>query len=304
MPIVIPNGLPAYKILSAENVAVLTQARALSQDIRPLEIVILNLMPFKEEVETQLLRLLSNTPLQINVTFLTTDSYQGTHTPLTHLKSFYKTFKEIKSNKYDGLIITGAPLEQKDFKEVKYWDELTEIFDYANKHITSTIYICWAAFAGLYYHYGISKEVLKSKRFGVYQHHSQQPFDDLLRGLDQTYPIPHSCYAKIDTQAIEQHYQLEVLTSSDVLGPVIIKSKDQRHIFITGHLEYHQNTLHQEYLRDLEKGVEITKPCNYYDTTGQPLLNWRSSATLIFSNWLNYYVYQITPYDLKKEEHQ
>lgn len=300
MPIVIPKNLPAYKTLSNENVAVMDNLRASTQDIRPLEIVILNLMPLKLEAETQLLRLLSNTPLQVHATFLRTESYQATHTPPEHLQLFYKTFEEIKRQNYDGMIITGAPLEKMDYQQVKYWSELEEIFTFAQKHVTTTFHICWAALAGLYYHYGIEKHPLDEKRFGVFKHFSNRPSDSLLRGLNPEFYFPHSCHASLDCKEVQASDVLEVLVSSESLGPVIIKSRDNRNLFVTGHLEYDVNTLDKEYKRDVAKGQSIHKPVHYYDEFEVPHLTWRSTATLIFSNWLNYYVYQNTPYDLNK----
>ena len=302
MPIVIPNNLPAYKTLSDENVSVMDEHRASTQDIRPLEILILNLMPLKVEAETQLLRLLSNTPLQVHVTFLRTDSYQATHTPPEHLKRFYKTFQQIKQKRYDGLIITGAPLEKLDYRDVKYWKELTEIFDYAKTEVTTTFHICWAALAGLNYYYDIGKEVLKTKRFGLYKHTTNLPKDSLLRGLDPEFYIPHSCCATLNLKELEENENLEVLASSKEIGPVIVKSADDRHIFVTGHLEYDVDTLDKEYRRDLKKKPDTNEPLGYYGDNGLPQMLWRSTATLIFSNWLNYYVYQNTPYDLYKED--
>ena len=300
MPIVIPKALPAYKILSEENIFVMGDVRAETQDIRPIELAIVNLMPTKIETETQLLRLVSNSPLQVKVTLIKTDSYTPTHVSGTHLTRFYKTFDEVKEKRFDGLIITGAPVETLDFEEVKYWKELTEIMDWAEKAVTSTLFICWGAQAGLYYHYGIKKYLLPKKLFGIYPNNAVAPYDPLLKGMDDVFNIPMSRHTEIDQTAVLNHPDLAVLACGKECGISIIKSRDDKKIFLTGHSEYDRETLHKEYRRDVDKGEPIDPPVNYYTERGDAVnMSWKSAANLIFYNWLNYYVYQVTPYDIE-----
>ena len=301
MPIRVQNDLPVKEILERENIFVMDEHRATHQDIRPIEIGLLNLMPLKEDTEVQLLRSLSNTPLQVNVTFLTTSSYVGKNTPSSHLDKFYLTFEEIKKQKFDGLIITGAPVEQMAFEEVAYWSELTEILDWSRTHVTSTFHICWGAQAGLYYHYGIRKHVLEGKIFGVYEHKVYNRRTPLVRGFDDLFFAPHSRHTAIYREDIEQIEELMILAASEEAGVFICMSKDGRQIFVLGHPEYDRVTLDREYHRDLEKGLEISMPKNYYpedQDKERPLLRWRAHANTLYTNWLNYYVYQATPYRL------
>lgn len=303
MPIVLPKDIPAYQKLRGENIFVMDDSRALAQDIRPIEILILNLMPTKIETEIQLLRVLSNSALQIKLTFISTQSYIGKHTQLDHLDKFYQTFDQVKKSKFDGFIITGAPVEQLSFHDVKYWKELQEIFDYAKEHVTSTLYVCWGAQAVLYHHFDIPKIVHEKKLFGVYQQEKKDRFDPLLRGIDDYFNIPQSSYSGLDEAILLSHPGLKVLSFSNEAGPSIIKSLDGKHVFITGHLEYDRFTLKKEYERDLEKGLKISPPVNYFLEDGIEVnLSWNATAHLIFTNWLNYYVYQITPYELEKEK--
>lgn len=299
MPINIPKLLPAREVLEQENIFIMETERAVSQDIRPLNILILNLMPEKEKAETQILRLLGNTPLQINVNFLKTNSYESTHTSKQHLEQFYTTFSQIKNLKFDGMIITGAPVELLDFDQVKYWDELTEIMDWADQNVTSTLHICWGAQAALYYHYGIGKFELQRKCSGIYAHRIIEQNDILLRGFDDLFYAPHSRYTDVSLEAILRHSELNLLAASEDAGPLLIASKNRKHVMITGHLEYESDSLAQEYERDLKKGLEIHMPENYFpnnDPTQPPINRWRSHGHLFFSNWLNYCVYQETPY--------
>ena len=299
MPIVIPKALPAYKILSEENIFVMGDVRASTQDIRPIELAIVNLMPTKIETETQLLRLVSNSPLQVKVTLIKTDSYTPTHVPGNHLARFYKTFEEIKDKRFDGLIITGAPVETIEFEEVKYWEELTEIMDWADRSVTSTLFICWGAQAGLYYHYGIGKKLLPKKLFGIYKNSAVNPYDPLLKGMDDEFNIPMSRHTEIDQLAAQSVPELEVLARGKECGISILKSRDDKKIFLTGHSEYDRDTLYKEYTRDLDKGEPIEPPVNYFTERGDAVnVSWKSAANLIFYNWLNYYVYQVTPYDI------
>ena len=301
MPIVIPKALPAYQILSDENIFVMGDVRASSQDIRPIEIAIVNLMPTKVETETQLLRLVSNSPLQVKVTLIKTDSYTPTHVSGTHLTKFYKTFEEIKARRFDGLIITGAPVETIEFEEVKYWDELKTIMQWAERSVTSTMFICWGAQAGLYYHYGVKKRLLDKKLFGIYKNSAVNPFDPLLKGLDDEFFIPMSRHTEIEEEAVLSCPSLEVLARGKDCGISIIKSRDDKKIFLTGHSEYDRETLLREYKRDLDKGDPIAPPVNYFNERGDAVnFSWKSTANLIFYNWLNYYVYQVTPYDIDK----
>lgn len=301
MPIKIPDALPAAKILENENIFVMTEKRADTQDIRPLKILILNLMPTKIETETQLLRLLGNTPLQIEIELLQTVTYEAKNVSKQHLLSFYKTFDEVKDNRYDGMIVTGAPVEHMKFEEVDYWDELCEIMKWANKNVYSTLYICWGAQAGLYYHYGVEKKSLPHKLFGIYEHKVLIPTHPLLRGFDDTFLAPHSRHTYNDVADIRAVEDLDILTYSEKAGVHICADRDCRKFFISGHSEYDRCTLAGEYARDLEKGLDITVPNNYFpndNTNKLPLMNWRSAASLIFSNWVNHIVYQHTPFDL------
>lgn len=298
MPIVIPKSLPAHDILSEENIFVMSHARASEQDIRPIEIAIVNLMPTKVDTETQLMRLLGNSPLQVNVTLVNTDSYVSKNTPPEHMSKFYKTFAEIRNRHFDGMIITGAPVETLPFEEVAYWRELQGIMDYADKYITSTLFICWGAQAALYHYYGIDKTVLPKKLFGVYRVRALDGNEPLLRGMNDIMHIPMSRHTTVDEDAVYAHDELKVLAAGDECGISIIKSKDNKKFFFTGHSEYDRYTLRKEYLRDLDKGLEIAPPLHYFidGDTDRVNMKWRSTATLLFSNWLNY-VYQVTPFD-------
>lgn len=300
MPIIIPKDIPAFKTLAGENIFVMAETRAASQDIRPIEIAIVNLMPTKIVTETQLMRLLSNSPLQINVTLVSTETYTGKNTPLEHLNRFYKPFGEVKGRKFDGMIVTGAPVETIDFEEVKYWPELEEIFEFARKNVTSTIFICWGAQAALYHYYGVRKRLLDKKLFGVYKHKKLVEYELLLKGLDDEFRMPHSRHTTIDEAAVKAADKLELLASSEEAGAAIIKSKDNRFFFITGHAEYDRETLLYEYERDVAKGMDIAKPDNYFGENGKINMSWASTANLLYVNWLNYYVYQITPFQLDK----
>ncbi len=308
MPIKISDALPAAKILENENIFVMTEKRANTQDIRPLKILILNLMPTKIETETQLLRLLGNTPLQIEIDLLQTATYQAKNVSKQHLLDFYKTFDEVKDKRYDGLIVTGAPVEHLKFEEVDYWQELCDILKWANKKVYSTMYICWGAQAGLYYHYGIDKKYMDKKLFGIYSHKVLIPTHPLLRGFDDTFLAPHSRYTYNDVEDIKAVEDLDLLTFSEQAGVHICADRACRKFFISGHSEYDRCTLAGEYARDLEKGLEIDVPNNYFpedNANKLPLMNWRSAASLVFSNWVNHIVYQHTPFDLEdldKEE--
>ncbi|MDR2046816.1 MAG: homoserine O-succinyltransferase [Clostridiales bacterium] len=300
MPIIISRDLPAYETLTRENIFVMHTERAFSQDIRPIEIAVLNLMPIKIDAETQLLRLLGNTPLQVNVTLLRTGSYKSRNTSEEHLDRFYKSFADVKNRHFDGMLITGAPVETLPFEEVRYWNELKEIMDFAQTRTTSTIYICWGAQAALYHHYGIDKTELKEKMFGVFPTRKMTN-DRLLKGMDDVFYIPHSRHTGIDEAAVLRRNDLEVLAVSELAGFSIIKSTDDKKIFLTGHSEYDRDTLNNEYERDLKKGLNIKPPYNYYGkglSSGAVDMKWASAANLIFYNWMNYYVYQVTPYDL------
>lgn len=305
MPIKINNDLPVKQDLLNENIFVMDESRAVSQDIRPLKIVILNLMPLKEQTERQLLRLLSNTPLQVEVTLLKPASYESKNTATEHLVSFYQTFDEIKHHKYDGMIITGAPVEQMPFEEVAYWDELTRIMAWTKTNVTSTFHICWGAQAGLYYHYGIGKYDLDEKMFGIFKHKIVKKHSPLLRGVEDEFYVPHSRHTSIKRDLILADNRLELMAESEEAGVYIVKSEDNKHIFVTGHSEYEALTLNQEYRRDLDKGLPIKMPKNYFpdnDDTKEPLCVWRSHSHLLYSNWLNYYVYQVTPFILEDED--
>lgn len=302
MPVKIPNDLPAREVLASENIFVMDENRATSQDIRPLKIAILNLMPTKKETEIQLLRLIGNTPLQVEVELLHPETYQSKNTSADYLFKFYKTFSDINDQRFDGLIITGAPVEQMKFEEVAYWEELTKIMDWSKEHVTSVLHICWGAQAGLYHHYGIPKYALTTKKFGVYSHYANYANVPLLRGFDDRFFMPHSRHTEIRRADLKQVEDLMILCESAEAGPCIVASKDGTQVFITGHAEYDPETLKSEYDRDISKGLEIGVPQNYYpqdDPNQPPMVLWRSHANLLFSNWLNYYVYQVTPYDLK-----
>ena len=301
MPIIVPKDIPAAKILQAENIFVMNDLRAQTQDIRPLEIAILNLMPTKIVTETQLLRLLSNSPLQVNVTLLTTRSYVGKNTPLAHLNRFYCSFDDVKTRRFDGLIVTGAPVEDIDFAEVKYWEELKSILDYARTNVTSTMFICWGAQAALHYYYGVAKHALPAKLFGVYGGYDFVRYDPLLKGLDDNFTMPHSRHTTVDEQDIRACSQLVLLATSAATGPTIMRSTDGKFVFVMGHPEYDRDTLELEYKRDLERHLPITPPVNYYrnGVDGDIVMSWASTANLLYANWLNHYVYQLTPYDWK-----
>ncbi len=301
MPLNIPNKIPAINALKRENIFVMPFDKASTQDIRPLKVVILNLMPIKITTETDLIRLLSNTPLQIEIDFLKIKNHTSKNTPIEHLKAFYRPFDQIAENNYDGMIITGAPVEQMEFEEVNYWDELTTIFDWAKTHVTSTLFICWAAQAGLYHYYGIPKHQLREKMFGVFAHKPLEPLYPIFRGFDDVFYVPHSRHTEIRRTDIEQNPGLKILSESEEAGVHIVMARNGREFFITGHSEYAPLTLDEEYKRDLAKGFPIQQPKNYYidnNPNKGPLVTWRSHANLLFSNWLNYFVYQETPYNL------
>ncbi len=305
MPIKIPSGLPAGDILHSENIFVMDEHRAMAQDIRPLKLAILNLMPTKITTETQIIRLLSNTPLQIELTLLKTATHQSANTSAEHMEAFYRTFAEIKNDHFDGLIITGAPVENLDFTEVDYWDELCEILAWSKTNVFSTLHICWAAQAGLWYHYGIPKHELKEKMFGVFNHTPLQPAHPLLRGFDEVFQAPHSRHTEVKREEILQCPKVEILAESVEAGVYIVASKKRRLFFVTGHSEYDAGTLAAEYFRDKNKGLPIALPKHYFpadDPTLPPRNTWRGHAHLLFSNWLNYFVYQATPFDLTKME--
>lgn len=303
MPIKVKDNLPAKKVMENENIFMMDENRAMTQDIRPLSVAVLNLMPLKEDTEIQLLRSLSNTPLQIEITFLTTATYIGTNTPASHLNEFYKTFKDVQYSKFDGLIITGAPVELLEYEEVQYWEELKQIMEWSKSNVTSTLHICWGAQAGLYYHYGIHKYALPQKLFGVYEHqvhHRKVPF---VRGFDDVFFAPHSRHTGICHEEVAACEELINLADSPEAGELILISRDGKQIFVLGHLEYDRLTLDTEYKRDLAKNLPITLPKNYYpedDCTKRPLLRWRGASNAMYSNWINYYVYQSTPYDFVK----
>ena len=301
MPIRVQSDLPAREILEKENIFTMDENRAMHQDIRPLQIGILNLMPLKEDTELQLLRALSNTPLQVNITFLHMRSHVSKHTPASHLNKFYTTFDEICEQKFDGFLITGAPVEHMEFEEVGYWDELTKIMEWTKTHVTSTFHICWGAQAGLYYHFGIPKHTFPEKLFGIYEHQVLRRKEPLVRGFDDYFYAPHSRHTESDREKIVQCEKLEVLATSEITGPFILMAEEGKQIFVTGHPEYDRITLHNEYMRDKGKGLDIQLPYNYYpedDCTKKPYLQWRSHANNLYTNWLNYYVYQRTPYEL------
>jgi homoserine O-succinyltransferase len=301
MPIKVAERLPAIKTLEGENIFVMSENRAEKQDIRPLKIIILNLMPTKIETETQLLRLLGNTPLQVEVDLLQTASYVSKNTPHGHLLEFYKHFDEIKNNRYDGMIITGAPIEHLKFEDVEYWQELCSIMEWTKRNVYSTLHICWGAQAGLYYHFGVPKYPLSEKMFGIFRHRSLVKNHALLRGFDDVFYAPHSRFTEIRKEDIEKIPELQVLSTSETAGVYIVANKNGRQFFVTGHSEYDRGTLANEYLRDINKGLHVNVPQNYFpgdDPNETPNMLWRSHASLFYSNWLNYYVYQKTPYDL------
>ena len=301
MPIRISQDLPAYQILQNENIFVMTHDRAEQQDIRPLKILILNIMPKKIETETQILRLLSNTPLQVDIELMHVASHVSKNTSLSHLETFYTTFGEIKDKHYDGMIITGAPVEHLPYEQVDYWDEICQIMEWSKTHVFSTLHICWAAQAGLYYHFGIPKYPLAQKMFGIFPHVVEVEHSLLLKGFDECFYVPHSRNTEVRRADIEQVSQLEILTSSPMSGVHIVANKNGRQYFITGHSEYDRDTIAQEYFRDLDKGIDIQIPYHYFpedDPTRTPRVTWRCHANLMFSNWLNYCVYQRTPYNL------
>ncbi len=303
MPIKIPNQLPATKTLTEENIFVITETRALTQDIRPLKILLLNLMPKKIVTETQLARLLGNTPLQVELELIHTSTHESRNTPADHLLNFYKTFEDVKHLKYDGMIITGAPVEQMPFEDVEYWQELCEILEWSKTNVTSTLHICWGAQAGLYYHYGIDKQLLDKKLFGVFPHTVDRRSSILFRGFDDVFMIPHSRHTTISRGDIEAEPRLKILASSEEAGVYAIATDRGRQIFLTGHAEYDAGTLREEYERDVNAGLPIEVPQNYFpnnDPKKDPLVTWRGHAHLLFSNWLNYFVYQTTPYDLRE----
>lgn len=301
MPIKVQGELPAKEILENENIFVMDECRAVQQEIRPLQICILNLMPLKQETELQLLRALSNTPLQVDITFLMVDSHVSQNTSASHINKFYTTFSEVKKKKWDGLIITGAPVEQLEFEEVDYWEELCEIMEWSKDHVTSTFHICWGAQAGLYYHYGMPKSLLPEKMFGVFEHQVLNRKIPLVRGFDDYFVAPHSRYTTVESELIHACSQLIVLAESEEAGVLLTMTPDGKQIFVMGHLEYDRITLQKEYLRDKDKGLDIQIPKNYFpgdNDNNKPHLQWRSHCNNLYSNWLNYYVYQVTPYEL------
>ncbi len=305
MPIKIPNLLPATQVLLNENIFVMTETRAMTQDIRPLKILMLNLMPQKIATETQIARLIGNTPLQVELELLQTATHKATHTSAEHMLAFYKTFDEVKHKKYDGMIITGAPVENMEFEEVDYWEELCEIMEWSKTHVTSTFHICWGAQAGLYYHYGIKKYQLDKKLFGVFEHKLDYKQSILFRGFDDTFVVPHSRHTESRREDIEAVPELKILSSSEEAGVFVCATDKGRQIFVTGHSEYDADTLKNEYLRDKNAGLTIDIPKNYFpddDDTKAPIVKWRSCANLLYTNWLNYFVYQSTPYNIEEIE--
>ena len=303
MPIKIPNSLPATGVLESENIFVITESRAISQDIRPLHILLLNLMPTKVATETQLARVLGNTPLQVELELLQVSSHESKNVSQDHMLAFYKTFDQIRDNKYDGMVITGAPVEHLPFEEVDYWDELCDIMKWSRTHVHSTFHICWGAQAGLYYHYGIPKVALDAKLFGVFPHRVERRSSILFRGFDDVFMVPHSRHTAIRREDVEAVPELKILASSKEAGIYAMATDQGRQVFITGHSEYDPDTLEKEYLRDKAAGLPIAVPKNYYpddDDTQPPLMSWRAHANLLYSNWLNYFVYQNTPYDLSE----
>ncbi len=301
MPIKVQHDLPAKKILENENIFIMDENRAHTQDIRPLKIAVLNLMPLKEDTEVQLMRSLSNTPLQLDLTFLTTATYVGKNTATSHLDTFYLTYEDVKDKKFDGLIITGAPVELMEFEEVAYWDELKQIMKWSKTNVTSTLHICWGAQAGLYYHYGIKKKELGKKLSGIYEHKVRNRKLPLVRGFDDVFKLPHSRYTESDNDAIRNEKRLIIMAESDEAGISLVLSEDGRQVFVMGHPEYDRVTLDKEYKRDMGKGINPDIPKNYYpdnDPENEPLLTWRAHANTLYTNWANYYVYQVTPYEI------
>lgn len=305
MPIRVQNDLPVKEILERENIFVMDETRAMSQDIRPLKVGLLNLMPLKEDTELQILRSLSNTPLQVDVVFVNVSSHESKNTSTSHLNKFYVPFQEIRKQRFDGFIITGAPVEQMPFEEVDYWEELKEIMEWTKTHVTSTVHLCWGAQAGLYYHFGINKVQLEKKVFGVFEHRVQNRKTPLVRGFDDVFFAPHSRHTTVPTEWIKQEKRLTVLAESDEVGVFLAMAEEGKQIYVMGHPEYDRVTLHNEYMRDKKKGLEIEVPKNYYPEDNpekKPLLTWRSHANNLYTNWINYYVYQATPYILEDDE--
>ena len=305
MPLRLPDRLPAIDILKRENIFVMDNSRAHSQDIRPLRIVILNLMPLKITTETDLIRLLSNTPLQMDINFMKLKSHTPKNTPIEHMMMFYRDFESMRHEKFDGMIITGAPVETMDYEQVTYWDEIVDIFNWARTHVTSTLYICWAAQAGLYHYYGVPKYPLDKKMFGIFEQHTLQPQLPIVRGFDDTFMMPHSRHTEIHKEDILARPELQLIAESEDSGVSIVMARGGREFFITGHLEYSPNTLDNEYKRDFGVRSDVEKPRNYYrndDPSLPPMVTWRAHANLFYSNWINYYVYQETPFDINKIE--
>ena len=303
MPIRIPDALPATDVLESENIFVMTEYRAMHQDIRPLRVVLLNLMPTKIATETQIMRKLSNTPLQVDITLLRMASHDAKNVDSQHLEAFYRTFDEIRNERFDGMIITGAPVEQLDFEDVDYWPELCEIMDWTRTNVHSTLHICWGAQAGIFHHYGIEKHELPEKLSGVYRHRVLKISSPLVRGFDDEFFAPHSRYTEVRAEDIEAHPELELIAASDIAGAYIAKSTDSRRFFVFGHPEYDRDTLNSEYVRDVGRGIDPNIPVNYYpddDPTREPVARWCAHAQLLYTNWLNYYVYQTTPYDVTR----
>lgn len=303
MPLRLPDKLPAIELLKQENIFVMDNSRATSRDIRPLRIVILNLMPLKITTETDLVRLLSNTPLQMEIYFMKLKSHTSKNTPIEHMMMFYKDFDVLKNEKFDGMIITGAPIEHLEFEDVGYWDEITQVFEWADTHVTSTMYICWAAQAGLYYHYGVPKHQLPKKKFGVFRQYPLTPHIPLFRGFDDSFNMPHSRHTEVRREDIEKHLELSIIAESPESGVSIVMARGGRQIFVTGHMEYSPYTLDSEYRRDMGKRDDVEMPKNYYigdDPSQKPHVTWRAHANLLFSNWINYYIYQETPYNIEE----
>ena len=302
MPLRLPDNLPAIELLEKENIFVMDENRAHGQDIRPLEIVILNLMPLKITTETDLLRLLSNTPLQLDITFMKLVSHTPKNTPIEHMRMFYIPFERLRDKRFDGMIITGAPVEQMEYEDVSYWDEISEIFTWAKTHVTSTLYICWAAQAGLYHHYGVPKHNLDRKMFGIFKHHiATETFLPIFRGFDDMFRMPHSRHTEVRREDIVKHKELSIIAESYESGVGIVMAREGREFFITGHMEYNPDTLDKEYKRDMGKRDDVDMPQNYYRNDNPddgPQVRWRAHANLLFQNWINYYVYQATPYDI------
>ena len=303
MPLRLPDKLPAIELLKRENIFVMDNTRATTQDIRPLKIVILNLMPLKITTETDLIRLLSNTPLQMEVSFMKLKSHTPKNTPIEHMMMFYRDFEKMRDEKFDGMIITGAPVEQMDFEDVNYWDEISTIFDWARNHVTSTLYICWAAQAGLYYHYGIPKYPLEKKMFGVFRQHTLCPYLPIFRGFDDVFYMPHSRHTEVRKEDILANPELTLIADSPENGVSMVMARGGREFFITGHMEYASNTLDNEYKRDKDIRDDVDMPVNYYRDNNpdkEPLVTWRAHANLLYHNWINYYIYQETPYDISQ----